>query len=75
MTTYDIVKKMFQEKFGTKVEPKPSDNLLEIGIDSLDLVEFMLLLEEEFKVEFSTEEIADLKFVNDVIELINSKIA
>lgn len=75
MSTYDIVKKLFQEKFGDKIEPKLTDNLLEIGIDSLDLVEFMLVLEEEFKVEFSVSEIADLKYVNDVIELINSKIA
>ena len=74
MDIYETVKRLFKESFGNKVEPKPSDQLGQIGIDSLDLVEFMLKLETEFSIEFSTDEIADLKYVNDVLVLINQKI-
>ena len=34
----------------------------------------MLKLETEFNIEFTTDEIADLKYVNDVLNLINQKI-
>ena len=74
MDVYETVKRLFKESFGNKFEPKPTDQLDQIGIDSLDLVEFMLKLETEFNIEFTTDEIADLKYVNDVLVLINQKI-
>lgn len=74
MDVYEVIKKLFKENFGNKFEPKPTDQLDQIGIDSLDLVEFMLKLETEFNIEFTTDEIADLKYVNDVLVLINQKI-
>lgn len=74
MDVYETIKRLFKESFGSKFEPKPGDQLDKIGIDSLDLVEFMLKIETEFNIEFTTDEIADLKYVNDVLVLINEKI-
>ena len=52
---------------------KEDDCLSELGLDSLDLVETMIEIEEELGIEFTSEEIANLKTLKDVIKLIESK--
>ena len=49
------------------------DKLDELGLDSLDLVETMLKIEEALGVEFASDEIVDLKTIQDVVNLIESK--
>jgi len=44
-----------------------------LNIDSLDLVETMMDLEEAFGVEFSNDEIIGLKTVRDILDLIAKK--
>ena len=53
---------------------KEEDSLLEIGLDSLDLVEVMLEIEDTLHVEFDSEEIANLTTLKSVLDLINTKI-
>lgn len=61
------------EQFG--VDPKtirPETTFVEdLGADSLDLVELMMSIEEEFDVgEISEEDAAKIKTVGDAVELI-----
>ena len=61
------------EQFG--VEPgtiKPETTFVEdLGADSLDLVELMMSIEEEFDVgEISEQDAAKIKTVGDVLEII-----
>ena len=49
------------------------DKLVDLGLDSLDLVEVMIEIEEEVEVEFSSDEIAHLVTLKDVVDLVNSK--
>ena len=53
---------------------KETDSLKEIGLDSLDLVEVMLEIEDALGIEFDSEEIGGLSTLQSVLELINSKI-
>ncbi len=53
---------------------KEEDSLKEIGLDSLDLVEVMLEIEEELNIEFDSNEIMELSTLKSVLDLINSKI-
>lgn len=53
---------------------KEEDSLREIGLDSLDLVEVMLEIEDALGIEFDSEEIAGLSTLKSVLDLINSKI-
>ena len=53
---------------------KEEDSLTDIGLDSLDLVEVMLEIEDTIGVEFDSEEIANLSTLKSVLDLINSKI-
>lgn len=54
---------------------KPEDSLASLGLDSLDLVEVMLEIEDTLKVEFSSDEIIGLTTLQSVIDLIKTKIA
>ena len=42
----------------------------DLGADSLDFVELTMLLEREFNVKFSEEEMANVKTVGDLYQLI-----
>ncbi|WP_296129130.1 acyl carrier protein [uncultured Anaerococcus sp.] len=50
-------------------ESKISD----LDIDSIDLVDFIMLVEEEFEIEFSDEELDEIESLADIVSLIESK--
>ena len=52
---------------------KEDDNLSALGLDSLDLVEVMLEIEEVFHIEFDSNEIEEAKTLRDVLNLIEKK--
>ncbi|AHB88513.1 acyl carrier protein AcpP [Thermosynechococcus sp. NK55a] len=47
----------------------------DLNADSLDSVELIMALEEEFGVEIPDEEAEKLKTVQDVLDFINNKVA
>lgn len=49
------------------------DSLTAIGLDSLDLVEVAMDIEEQLGIEFTSEEIKTFRTLNDVVEAINKK--
>lgn len=53
---------------------KEEDSLKNIGLDSLDLVEVMLEIEDTFGIEFDSEEIVELSTLKSVLDLIDKKI-
>lgn len=65
--------KEIMEKYIDIADAKADTPLSELDIDSLDLVEAMMEIEEEFRVEFSNNEIANLKCFNDIVKLVNEK--
>ena len=71
------VKKTVTEILAKRVDVsnlKEEDSLMDIGLDSLDLVEVMLDIEDTLNIEFDSEEIANLSTLQSVLDLINSKI-
>lgn len=49
----------------------PETKILEdLGTDSLDVVEMLMSVEDEFNVEIPDEKIEDLKTIGDVVEYI-----
>lgn len=51
------------------METKIADDL---GADSLDVVELLMSIEDEFEVEIPDEEIENLKTIGDVVEYIQN---
>ncbi len=70
--TLETVKNILAEKVDIS-SLKEDDPLSTIGLDSLDLVEVMIQIEEVVGCEFTSDEIKNLKTLRDVVTLINSK--
>jgi len=71
----DRIKKVITNHLGVKDE-KVTENakfIEDLGADSLDQVELVMALEEEFKCEIPDEAAEKIVTVKDAIELIKSK--
>ena len=74
--TFPRVKKIIVEQLGVEEEEVvPTASFVEdLNADSLDLVELIMSLEEEFGMEISDEEAEKIVTVNDAVEYINEHI-
>ena len=72
MDAIETVKAILAEKVDIS-NLKEEDSLSSLGLDSLDLVEVMLTIEDKLSIEFTSEEIASLSTLKDVVKLIETK--
>ncbi|HEY3452208.1 MAG TPA: acyl carrier protein [Myxococcales bacterium] len=68
------VKSIIAEQLGVgEDEIKPESSFIDdLGADSLDIVELVMAMEEEFDVEIPDEQAESIKTVKDAIDYINS---
>lgn len=73
--SYEKVKEIIVEKLGVEEsEVKTETSFVEnLGADSLDLVELIMALEDEFGVEISDEEAEKITTVDQAVQYINSR--
>ena len=73
-TTVERVTKLVCEQLGVEEdEVKPEASFVEeLGADSLDTVELVLALEEEFETEIPDEEAEKITTVKEAIDYINA---
>lgn len=57
-----------------KVKPD-SDIIKDLGLDSLDIVDMLMYVEEEFGVSIDDGDVAEMKTVADVVKFIESQTA
>jgi acyl carrier protein len=56
--------------------PRDDQDLREtMGLDSVDVVGLVMRIEREFRVRLSTEELATVKRVGDLLDLMEAKLA
>jgi len=74
MSIEDKVRKIVAEKLSVDLEEVvPQASFIDdLGADSLDLVELIMSMEEEFDMEISDEQAEKLVTVQDVINFINA---
>ena len=74
MAVEDRIKKIIAEQLGVEEdEVVPEASFVEdLGADSLDTVELVMALEEEFDIEIPDEDAEKIKTVQDVIQYIES---
>lgn len=75
MAVEDKIKDIIAEQLGVKVEEvKPEASFIDdLGADSLDTVELIMALEEEFNVEIPDEDAEKMMTVGDAMKYINEK--
>jgi acyl carrier protein len=53
----------------------PEANLLDdLGADSLDVVELVMALEEEFNIEVPDEDVEGIRTIGDIVQYVGSRI-
>lgn len=75
MAVADKVKSLISEQLNRPVEEvlEEKEVVKDLGADSLDIVEMLMSLEEEFNITVPEDEAVNIKTVGDIIALIESK--
>lgn len=73
--TFEVIKRMLIESANVDVEITP-DSILkdDLGIDSIDAVEMMLVLEEKFSIKIEMKEMDTHMKVSEVVEFVSRKL-
>ncbi len=69
----DEIRQMFKERLNLK-QLDETKSLKDLGLDSLDVVEMCLELEEKFDIQFDTEELSNFKTIGDLFASIEKKL-
>jgi acyl carrier protein len=71
------VRGIMAEQLGISEEEIARDStfLEDLGADSLDIVELLMALEEEFSIEIPDEDAEKMRIVGDVIDYLDAKLA
>ncbi len=75
MASFDKVKEMLVEKLGVAPEKVTleSEIIKDLGADSLDVVEMLLSLEENFNITVTDEQTDSIKTVKDIVDIIDNQ--
>ena len=72
---FEKIRSLLSEQLGFDEEMiTESTSFEDLGADSLDLVELMMSLEEEFSISADEEELTYIKTVGDVVKLIEANL-
>jgi acyl carrier protein len=71
---FEKVQEKVAEQLGVEAEEVSMESSFidDLGADSLDIVELLMALEEEFEIEIPDEEAEKLSSVGDVVEYIKN---
>lgn len=74
---FEKIRALICEQFGIENEDDISMNssfVDDLNADSLDVVEFIMALEEEFDIQINDEDVENIKTVGDVVNYINDRL-
>lgn len=75
MATIDKVKEIISKQLNKPVEEIGNDVevVKDLGADSLDIVEMVMNIEDEFGISVSEDDAVNIKTVNDIVNIIDAK--
>ena len=75
MAVADKVKELISKQLNRSIDDVTCDKEIvkDLGADSLDVVEMLMSLEEEFNISVPEEDAVNIKTVGDIINLIENK--
>ncbi|MDD6478266.1 MAG: acyl carrier protein [Oscillospiraceae bacterium] len=73
---FEKIKKILAEQLDVDEEELTMETKIaeDLGADSLDVVELLMAIEDEFDVEVPDDEIENVKTIGDVVEYIQANI-
>jgi acyl carrier protein len=74
---FERLKKVVAEQIDMDVEEIKLESTFseDLGIDSLDIFEIVMELEEEFKIEIPTEDLEGMDKIEDLVVYVNNKLS
>ena len=77
MDIFEQVKKILCDQLDLEEEQVNEDSEVidDLGADSLNIVDLVMTLEEEFDTEIPDEDIENLKTVGDIVKYIEDRVA
>ena len=71
-TVYERLQVIVAEQLGVETEQvtREAEFIQDLNADSLDMVELVMSLEEEFSIEISDEEVENIRTVGDAVDFI-----
>lgn len=75
--TFDRIKKIITDHTDIEESKITLDSSFsdDLGADSLDIVEIIMALEEQFEIEITDEEANNLLSVKDAVDFVNNKLS
>ena len=72
--TFDKIKSILAEQLDADIDEMTMDTDIakDLGADSLDVVELLMSIEDEFSVEIPDEEIENIKTIGELVEYIEA---
>ena len=73
---FEKLQEIFANQFGLDPETitETTDIVSDLGADSLDVVEMLMTLEDEYGITIEDEKVAEMKTVADVVRCVESLI-
>lgn len=73
---FEKIKQLLADQLDADVDKMTAETKIadDLGADSLDVVELLMSIEDEFEVEIPDEEIENMKTIGDVTEYIQNHI-
>lgn len=75
LSMFEKVKKIMAGQLGIgEEEIKEETTFEDLGIDSLEIFEVIMALEDEFSIEIPNEDVENIKNIADIVKYIQSKV-
>lgn len=76
-TVFERVRKVVCEKHSVTADEVQMETRFEedLNADSLDIVDLIMALEEEFSIEIPDDDVTNIKTVGDVVNYVGGKVA
>lgn len=73
--TFEKITEILAEQLDADREAMTMDTKIadDLGADSLDLVDLLMSIEDEFGIEIPDEDVENIQTIGDIVEYINSK--
>ena len=73
---FEKLREIFANQFGVDPETitESTDIISDLGADSLDVVEMLMSLEDEYGITIEDEKVAEMKTVGDVVRCVEGLI-